>query len=81
MNISLTKDVQNKIERNRNLLDPLRSVIYKLEHRDEYENRYIPSMEKVWISHLGQDVSVIRQGNTRVYFTKDDEHIVILDID
>lgn len=81
MNISLTKDVQKKIERNRNLLDPLKSVIYKLEHSSENENRYMPSMKKVRISDLGLDVSVIRQGNIRVYFTKDREHIVILDIE
>ncbi|MCK4103401.1 MULTISPECIES: hypothetical protein [Acinetobacter] len=81
MNISITREVQEKIERNRSLLNPLNSVINKLEHSDENEHRYGYRSSESRVSDLSSDVSVIRQGNIRVYFTRYGEHIVILDID
>ena len=79
MNISITREVQEKIERNRSLLNPLNSVINKLEHSNE--NRYGYREQESRVRNLSSDVSVIRQGDLRVYFTQYGEHIVILDID
>jgi len=72
MIISMTKGVQEKIEHNKNLLTPIHNVISKFQ-RLEGNSRNI--------SVLSSDVSVMKEGNLRIFFTKDrNNNVVILDI-
>lgn len=72
MTISMTKDVQEKLEHNKNLLAQMHNVVSKLQRSDRNSRN---------VSILSSNVSVAREGNLRVYFTKDkNNNVVILDV-
>ena len=73
--ISITHNVQKKLEHNKNLLAPMNKIISKLDAQSG------TNIQQSNIRVLSKDLSVIREGNLRIFFTKDkNNNVVIVDI-
>ncbi|MDV7413670.1 hypothetical protein [Acinetobacter sp.] len=73
--ISITNNVQEKLEHNRDLLAPMNKVMSKLNSLHTINN------QQSNVRVLSSDLSVIREGTLRVFFTQDkNNNVVILDV-
>lgn len=73
--ISITNNVQQKLEHNRDLLAPMNKVMSKLNSLHTINN------QQSNVRVLSSDLSVIREGTLRVFFTQDkNNNVVILDV-
>lgn len=73
--ISITNNVQEKLEHNRNLLAPMNKVMSKLNSLHTINN------QQSNVRVLSRDLFVIREGTLRIFFTQDkNNNVVILDV-